>query len=149
METEVFGEIIPENPLDQFVNRIEPKSWFTNNGNKRKIITSLKPNKKTSLKDREKIGISSDEDSGTINLEPNFWFSDLNIEPALKLLRSQFPLMGGLIDCVLFQSEDQLIDYKLKENIVYIVNVNGSHWVLIFNLSMEYINIFKCLSLKF
>ena len=65
------------------------------------------------------------------------------------LLRSQFRLMGGLIDCVLFQSEDQLIDYKLKENNVYIVNVNGNHWVLIFNLSMEYIKIFKCLSLKF
>ena len=75
-------------------------------------------------------------DSATINLDPNFWFSDLNIEPALMMLRSQFPLMGGLIDCVLFQSEDPLINYKLKEINVYIINVNENHWVIIFNLLM-------------
>jgi hypothetical protein len=61
--------------------------------------------------------------------------SDEHIIAAINMLKFQFSDIGGLVDCLRFQS-DRPFDYKVNDRSVYILHSNASHWVITSFLSI-------------
>ena len=78
--------------------------------------------------------LSSDEETEPLprNIHcppPNVLLNDEHILPALMMLKTQFPSIGGLIDTLLL-TKDVSFNFVLKEKNVFIAHVNRSHWVI-------------------
>jgi hypothetical protein len=63
--------------------------------------------------------------------------SDEHIIAAINMLKFQFSDVGGLVDCLRFQS-DKPFNYKVNDRSVYILHSNASHWVILSLLSIKY-----------
>jgi hypothetical protein len=59
--------------------------------------------------------------------------NDIHISTALNIMQKQFPDIGGLIDPIQFELQDY--DLRLKDNNIYILHANKSHWV---SLNLRY-----------
>ena len=123
---------IEEKRLQEIGEEIEEtpnKTIFKNNA--RNQTNATKKNKrKFSFSNKTAESVSDEEITGLENafcLGPGVWLDDKHIQPALNMMKTQFPAIGGLIDTILFQQTE--IHLHLKEINVFIVLVTNNHWV--------------------
>ena len=82
--------------------------------------------------------MSSDDDDDDESNSPNELvrcplpgarLNDSDLLPALKMLRIQFPQIGGLVDPLFLSSEPQEQNLNFREKNIYLMLINNNHWV--------------------
>ena len=64
---------------------------------------------------------------------------DIHINAALKMIKSQFPSLAGLDDCLLGQN----LSYPVtNEAFIQILHVDGNHWIGVEHVSSDCVNIY-------
>ena len=67
------------------------------------------------------------------------WLGDIHINAALKMIKSQFPSLAGLYDCLLGQNLSYPVTNKA---FIQILHVDGNHWIAVEHVSSDCVNIY-------
>ena len=107
-------------------------------------LTVTNPNKKIKLEE----GIDSNSSkavwvtfdkvtlylSDKVTIEEGSWLSDMHIEFAQRLLRSQFTSIEGLLNYTVYQNKFNLDSTK---KVLQVLHISGNHWVVVSNLQCD------------
>ena len=77
---------------------------------------------------------------------PGVRLNDCHLLPALKILRNQFPQIGGLVGPLLLNNDLLEQNLNIKDKNIYIILINNNHWVYNY---LRLIFIEKCISFVF